>query len=48
MKNEVLSPNEGKSKSLLPPKYFFIGDEALMCEKSFFVPYSGRGTGSHT
>ena len=30
MKNEVLSPNEGKSKDLLPPKYFFI--EALMFE----------------
>ena len=46
MKNDVLSPNNGKSESLLPRKYFLIGDEAFMCEKQFLVPYSGRGIGS--
>ena len=46
IKNEVLSPNGGKSPSLLPEKYFFIGDEAFVCEKQLLVPFSGRGIGT--
>ena len=46
MKNDVVSPDDGKSKSLLPENYFFIGDEAFVCEKQFLVPFSGRGIGS--
>ena len=46
IKNEVLSPNGGKSPSLLPEKYFFIGDGAFVCEKQLLVPFSGRGIGT--
>ena len=41
-KNELLQ----RYPSLLPEKYFFIGDEAFVCEKQLLVPFSGRGIGT--
>ena len=45
MKTEVLNPDDGTSPSLLPINYFFIGDEAFVCERQFIVPWGGRGIG---
>ena len=45
IKTEVLSLYDGTFPSLLPPNYFFTGDEAFVCERQFIVPLGGNGIG---
>jgi hypothetical protein len=47
MKQNIISPMNGTLPSKLPPQYFFIGDEAFVCENQLLVPWPGRGIGSN-
>ena len=50
--NDIVAWNHSKlkqeyyDKGKIPPKYFFIGDEAFSCNEQFLVPYGGKGIGS--